>query len=330
MHRRQFHARTLALLGAATTPWAASAQTRPAGPGGFPNKPIKLIVPYPAGGIVDAVLRIVTDPLSADLPQRIVVENRTGADGRIGLTAAAQSPADGYTLLAATPIVSTGEHLMPDMAGRSKDFAGICAIAAAPAVFVVWAGLPVKTLNDFVALAAAKPNEFNAANPGSGSSIHLGQELLFDRTGIKLTNVNYRGQPPSLIDMAEGRVHFGLISQSLALPFIQSGKLRALAVNAAKRTRSLPDVPTITEAGQADALVQSWYGVAAPARTPPELLRYLSEQFLLTLAQAAPRAKLEAMDAEVMALGAAAFDALIANEHQRWGELIHRRGIKMG
>ena len=145
MDRRQFQARTFALLGAAAVPWAARAEPRPAGPGGFPSKTIKLIVPYPAGGIVDVVLRAATDPLSADLPQRIVVENRTGADGRIGLTAVAQSPADGYTLLAATPIVAVGEHLMADMAVRAKDFAGICAIAAPPSVFVVWSGLPAKT-----------------------------------------------------------------------------------------------------------------------------------------------------------------------------------------
>ena len=330
INRRQFQARALTLLGAAALPVAAGAETRPAGPGGFPNKQIKLIVPYPAGGIVDVVSRAVSDPLSADLPQRIIVENRTGADGRIGLNVVAQSPADGYTLLAATPIVAVGEHLMAEMAGRSKDFAGICAIAAPPSVFVVWSGLAAKTLKEAIALAAAKPGELNVPNPGAGSSIHLGQELLFERTGVKVTNINYRGQPQSLIDLAEGRLHFALISQSLALPLIQAGKLRALAVNAGKRTRSLPEVPTVAEAGLADVLVQSWYGVAAPAKTPTPVLAYLSEQFLRTLAQPDTRAKLEAIDAEIMALDGSAFDALIASEHLRWGELIKKRGIKMG
>lgn len=330
INRRHFQARSLALLGATALPWAAHGLARTAGPDGFPTRPVKLIVPYPAGGIVDVVLRAVSDPLSAELPQRIVVENRTGADGRIGITAVAQSPADGYTLLAATPIVAVGEHLMADMAGRSKDFAGVCAIAAPPSLFVAWSGLPVKTMKELIALAAAKPGELNVPNPGTGSSHHLGQEMLFERTGIKVASINYRGQPPSLIDMAEGRLHFGMISQSLALPLIQSGKLRALAANTVKRTRSLPDLPTIAEAGFPDVLVQSWYGVAAPARTPAPVLAYLGEQFLRTLAQPETRAKLEAMDAEVMALGAAAFDALIASETQRWGELIKRRGIKMG
>ena len=328
MNRRQFQARGLALMGSAMLPWSAHAATRPPGPGGFPSQTIKVIVPYPAGGIVDVVTRAAVDPLSAELPQRMIVENRVGADGRIGLSAVAQAPADGYTLLAATPIVSVGEHLMADMAGRSKDFVGICVIAAPPSVFVAWSGLPVKNLKELVALAAGKPGELNVPNPGSGSSIHLGQELLFERTGIKVTNVNYKGQPQSLIDMAEGRVHFGLISQSLALPLIQNGKLRPLAVNANKRTRSLPDVPTIAEAGYPEALVQSWYGIAAPAKTPAPIRNWLVEQFMQTLALPDTRAKLEAIDAEILALDGAAFDALIASEYQRWGELIRKRGIK--
>ena len=329
MDRRQFQARSLALLGAAALPAATRAQPRPPGPGGFPSKPIKLVVPYPAGGIVDLVGRAVADPLSAELPQRIVVENRSGADGRIGLSAVAQAPADGYTLLVATPIIAVGEHLMADMAGRAKDFSGLCAVAAPPSVFVVWSGLPARTLAEFIALAKAKPGAYNVPNPGAGSSIHLGQELLFERTGLQLTDVNYRGQPPALIDMAEGRLHFGLISQSLALPLIQTGKLRALAVNAARRTRSLPEVPTVAEAGHPEALVQSWYGIAAPARTPADIQAYLAEQFMQTLGQPAARAKLENIDAEILALGAAPFNALIASEYQRWGELIRKRGIKM-
>ena len=218
---------------------------------------------------------------------------------------------------------------MPDMAGRSKDFAGVCAIAAPPSVFVVWAGLPVKTLKELVALAGAKPDQLNVPVPGAGSSIHLAQELLFERTGIRLTNVNYRGQPPALIDLAEGRLHFALISQALALPFIQSGKLRALATNAGKRSRSLPDVPTVAEASFADVLVQSWYGVAASAKTPAPVVAYLSEQVLRTLAQADTRSKFDAMDAEIMALASAPFDALIDAEFKRWGELIRKRGIML-
>lgn len=329
MKRRQFQIHALASVLASTFADLALAADVPSGPGGYPDRPVRVVVPYPAGGVVDAVIRAVVEPLSGDMPQRLLTENRTGADGRIGLDAVAKAAPDGYTPLAATPLLSVGEHLMADMKGRSKDFVGICAIAAAPSVYVVTAGLPVKSLAEFVTLALSKPGELNAANPGTGSSIHLGQELLFERTGMKLTNVNYKGQPPSLIDLGSGQVHFALISQNLALPLIQNGKLRALAVNASKRTRSLPDVPTLAEVGLADALVQSWYGIAAPAKTPSAIVTYLSQQFQRALAKPEIRAKLEAMDADIMALDGPRFDALIESEFRRWGELIRARKISI-
>jgi tripartite-type tricarboxylate transporter receptor subunit TctC len=325
LSRRRFHQSTIA---AALMPsMTAFAQTSSTGPSGYPDKIIKIIVPYPAGGVVDIVIRAAADPASAMLPQRIVVENRTGADGRIGLDAVAKSAPDGYTLLAATPLVSVGEHLMADMKGRAQDFKGIVAIASPASVFVVPATLDVRTLKEFIALAAAKPNELNVANPGSGSSIHLAQELLFDLANIKLTNVNYKGQPPALLDMASGQVQFGLISQNLVLPLIKSGKLKALAVNAAKRTKSLPDVPTIAEAGFPDALVQAWYGIAAPAKTPQPILNYLIEQFQKVMNLPETKTKLDALDAEILGYNGPKFDALIESEFKRWGELIRKRKI---
>ncbi len=331
MKRRNFNINALGTVMATSLPWFASSAhaALPMGPGGFPDRPIRIVVPYPAGGIVDVVIRAVADPMSNEMPQRILVESRTGADGRIGLDFVSKAPPDGYTLLAATPLLAVGEHLMDDMKGRSKDFVGICAIASAPTVWVAFSGLPVKTLKEMVALAAAKPGEMNVANPGVGSSHHLTQELFFDSTGIKVTNVNYKGQPPSLIDLGAGRLQFSLISLNLALPLIQSGKLKALAVNASKRTRALPDVPTVAEAGFPDVLVQSWYGVAAPAKTPKPIVNYLSQQFAAAMAMPEIRAKLEAMDADIMALDGASFDAKIQDEYKRWGELIRKRGISM-
>ena len=325
MDRRQFH---LQLLLAGLVPGMARAGTAPS-PDGYPDRPIRIVVPYPAGGVVDVVLRAVCDPLSNALPQRIVIENRPGADGRIGLDAVAKAPADGYTLLGAAPILAVGEHLMPEMKARSKDFVGVCGVAAPPTVFVVHDTVPARTLKEFVALAAARPGEFNAANPGTGSSIHLAQELFFERTGIRLTNVSYKGQPPALLDLGSGLLQFALISQSLVLPLIQSGKVRALAVNAAARTRSLPEVPTIAQAGYPDILVQSWYGIAAAAKTPTPVVEWLSQQFQRALAMPEVRARLAATDAEILALDAARFTELIAVETRRWGALIHKRGIRL-
>lgn len=328
MQRRQFNTRLMAAALAAGWPLAGRAAIPP-GPGGYPERPVKIVVPYPAGGVVDVTVRAVTEPLSNDLPQRIVVENRPGADGRIGIDAVAKAAPDGYTLLGASPLLSVGEHLMPDMKGRAKEFAGICAIAAPPSVYVVHTGVSAKSLKELVALAQGKPGELNVANPGTGSSIHLAQELFFDRTNIRLTNVNYKGQPPALLDLGSGQVHFALVSQNLVLPLIQAGKVRPIAVNASKRTRALPDVPTIVEAGFPEALVQSWYGVAAPAKTPAPLVGWLSQQFQRAMASAETRAKLEAMDADVLALDGPKFDALIDSEYKRWGELIRRRKIQM-
>lgn len=325
MDRRQFH---LHLLLAGLVPGMARAGTAPS-PDGYPDRPIRIVVPYPAGGVVDVVLRAVCDPLSNALPQRIVIENRPGADGRIGLDAVAKAPTDGYTLLGVAPILAVGEHLMPEMKARSKDFVGVCGVAAPPTVFVVHDTVPARTLKEFVALAAARPGEFNAANPGTGSSIHLAQELFFERTGIRLTNVSYKGQPPALLDLGSGLLQFALISQSLVLPLIQSGKVRALAVNAAARTHSLPEVPTIAQAGYPDILVQSWYGIAAPAKTPTPVVEWLSQQFQRALAMPEVRARLAATDAEILALDAARFTELIAVETRRWGALIHKRGIRL-
>jgi len=331
MDRRAFNLHALlasasAGLGLSPLPACAGA---PPGPDGFPERPLRLVVPYPAGGVVDVVLRAVCDPLSEALPQRIVVDNRPGADGRIGLDNVARAPADGYTLLSATPLLATGEHLFADARTHSQDFVGICGIAAAPTVFVVHSSVPAKTLREFVALAAARPGELNAANPGTGSSIHLAQELFFERTGIRLSNVSYKGQPPALLDLGSGLLQFALVSQNLVLSLIRAGKVRPLAVNAATRTRSLPDVPTVAEAGFSDTLVQSWYGVAALAKTPAPVVAWLGGQFQRAMASAEVRARLAALDTEILALDGPGFTALIAAETQRWGALIRKRGIRL-
>ncbi len=294
----------------------------------FPDRTIRVVVPYPAGGIVDVVIRAATDRMSSTLPQRVIVDNRPGADGRIGLEAVARAPADGYTLIAATPIIVVNESLQHDATFHASDFVGIGAIAAPPATYVVPANSPVATLREFVEYARARPGQLNVANPGSGSSIHLAQELLFESTGIRLTNVGYKGQPPSITDLVQGQIQFALISQSLILPHIKAGRVKALASNAATRTRSLPEVPTISEAGFPAALVQSWYGLAAPARTPAAVVALLSAELQKAMASAETRTRLEGMDAEIMDLDARKFDALMRAELERWGKLIRARGIR--
>ena len=299
-----------------------------AGPGGFPDRPLHAVVPYPAGGVVDVTLRPALDRMSLDLPQRVVVENRPGADGRIAIDFAMRAPADGYTILGVSPVLTVAQTLYPASGIRVQNFRAIGGVAAVPSVFVVHESVPAKTLKEFVAWAKARPGETNVPVPGNGSSLHLAQELFFESTGIRVNNVGYKGQPPSVPDLAAGQLQFALVSQNLALPMIQAKRLRPLAVNATKRTRSLPDVPTIAEAGFPDTLVQSWYGLAVHAGTPQAIVDYLDAALQSALATADVRNKLAALDAEVLALDAKRFDAMMQSESTRWAALIKARNIK--
>ncbi|MGN5476172.1 Bug family tripartite tricarboxylate transporter substrate binding protein [Cupriavidus basilensis] len=281
------------------------------------------------GGVVDVTLRAALDRMSLDLPQRVVVENRPGADGRIAIEYVGRAPADGYTLVGATPVIAVAQTLYPDSGIRIQNFRAIGAVAAVPSVFVVHSDVPVKTLKEFTAWAKARPGEVNVPVPGAGSSLHLAQELFFESTGVRVTNVGYKGQPPSISDLGRGQLQFALLSQNLALPLIQSKRIRPLAVNATRRTRSLPDTPTIAEAGYPEALVQSRYGIAVPARTPAAVVDYLGTALQAAMATADVRNKLASLDAEVLALDAKRFDSLMQAEATRWAALIKARDIKV-
>ncbi len=311
--------------------WLAGAAQAAAasGPGGFPQRPLRAVVPYPAGGVVDVTLRAVLDRMSVDLPQRVVVENRPGADGRIGIEYAGRAQPDGYTLLGVSPLLAVAQSLYPGSALRVANFRALGAVAAVPSVFVVHVDVPARTLKEFAAWARTRPGQLNVPNPGTGSSIHLGQELFFESTGIRVTNIGYKGQPPAVLDLGKGDLQFALLSQNLALPLIQTGRVRALAVNAARRTRSRPDVPTIAEAGYPEALVQSWYGLAAPGRPPQPVVDYLGNALGVAMATQDVRNKLAAMDAEILALDAAQFDQLMRTEAMRWAALIKARNIRV-
>ncbi|MFJ4288548.1 Bug family tripartite tricarboxylate transporter substrate binding protein [Cupriavidus sp. NPDC089707] len=299
------------------------------GPGNFPERPLRAVIPYPAGGVVDVTLRAALDRMSLDLPQRVVVENKPGADGRIGIESASRAPADGYTMLGVTPVLAVAQTLYPDSGIRVQNFRAVGAVAAVPSVFVVHNDVPAKTLKEFAAWAKARPGAVNVPMPGAGSSLHLAQELFFEATGVRVTNVGYKGQPPSLPDLGRGQLQFALVSQNLVLPLIQSKRVRPLAVNAARRTRSLPEVPSIAEAGYPDALVQSWYGLAVHARTAPAIVDYLGAALQAAMGTADVRNRLASLDAEILPFDARQFDQLLQAEAARWATLIKARDIKV-
>ena len=213
----------------------------------WPSRPIHIVVPYPAGGIVDIVARAVTEQVGRDLKQAIVVEARPGASSNIGTAAVARSEGDGYTWLVTGPAVLVNPSLYKDAGWDPlKDFKCVGLAVWNQSVALVPPSFPVKTIGEFVALAREKPDQLNFGNPGTGSSIDLSAQKLFQAADIKLTNVSYKGQPPALLDLMTGLIHFEIVSLALALPHIKEGTVKPLAVFTEQRVADLPDVPTIT------------------------------------------------------------------------------------
>ncbi|HTA99944.1 MAG TPA: tripartite tricarboxylate transporter substrate-binding protein [Bradyrhizobium sp.] len=239
----------------------------------FPNRPIHVIVPYPAGGIVDIVARAISEQVGRDLKVPVVMDDRPGANSNIGTALAARSAADGYTWLVTGPAVLVNPALYADAGWDAmKDFKCVGVAVWNQSVALVDPAMPAKTLAEFIALAKSKPGEFNFGNPGTGSSIDLTAQKLFQAADIKLANIGYKGQPPALVDLMTDRMHFEIVSLALALPHIKDGKVKPLAVFTEKRVADLPDVPTIAEAGYPGASYVSWYGIYVPSATPQPIV----------------------------------------------------------
>jgi tripartite-type tricarboxylate transporter receptor subunit TctC len=245
--------------------------------GNYPSRPIHIIVPYPAGGIVDIVARIVTEQVGRDLKQAIVVEARPGANGNIGTAAAPRSEGDGYTWLVTGPAALVNPTLYKDAGWDAmKDFKCVGLAVWNQSVALVHPSMPARTIGEFVELAKSKPGVFNFGNPGTGSSIDLSAQKLFQVANINLTNVGYKGQPPALIDLITNLMHFEIVSLELALPHIKAGSVKPLAVFTDKRVADLPDVPTIAEAGFPEAAYVPWYGIYVPATTPDAIVEKIN------------------------------------------------------
>jgi tripartite-type tricarboxylate transporter receptor subunit TctC len=235
----------------------------------YPSRPIHIVVPYPAGGIVDIVARAITEQVGRDWKQAIVVEARPGANSNIGTAMVARAEPDGYTWLLTGPAVLVNPTLYKDAGWDAmQDFKCVGLAIWNQSVALVNPEMPAKTLADFIELARAKPGQLNFGNPGTGSSIDLTAQKLFQVANIKLANIGYKGQPPALVDLMTNRMHFEIVSLALALPHIKDGTVKPLAVFTQKRVADLPDVPTIAEAGYAEASYVSWYGIYVPAATP--------------------------------------------------------------
>jgi tripartite-type tricarboxylate transporter receptor subunit TctC len=238
----------------------------------WPSRPIRVIVPYPAGGIVDMVARSVMEQVGRDLKATVVVEARPGGNSNIGTAAVARSDPDGYTFLVTGPAALVNPGLYKDAGWDAmKDLKCVGLAVWTQSVAVVNPTMEAKTIGEFVTLARSKPGQFNFGNPGTGSSIDLSAQKLFQAADIKLTNVGYKGQPQALVDLMTNLMHFEIVSMALALPHIKQGSIKPLAVLTHQRVADLPDVPTIAEAGYPEAAYVPWYGIYVSAGTPDAL-----------------------------------------------------------
>lgn len=294
----------------------------------FPSKPLRIIVPYPAGGIVDLMARSVSDGLAAKLGQPVLVEARPGASASIGTEAVARADADGHTLLMGTLALVVNPHLNKVPWHPVDDFAAVAHMGIVANIAAATTSLGVKDLKSFIALAKTKPGEINYVNPGNGSSPHVSTELLQQLNGIKLTSVNYKGIPPAIPDFLAGTVPFGFFTAPTVGPHIRSGRATALAIASPVRHKDFPDVPTMTEQGFESSQVNSWYVFLVPKKTPAAAVNRLNKELNAVLAEAETVARVEKIGGTVIAgWTVERTNKMIADEYVRWGEVTRKAGI---
>lgn len=296
----------------------------------YPNRPIRLIAPFPAGGLVDVLARAVGDELSRSLGQPVIVENRAGAGGNIGAEAAAKAAPDGYTLLMSSAgILTANQFLYAKMPfDPDKAFVAVSNVADMPMLVVVNPKVPAKTLGEFVALARANPGKFNFGSPGVGTTGHLGLAMFMYAANIKLTHVPYKGAAPAITDLLAGQIDGVVDNPPTVLPHIDAGKLRPLAVAAKQRMPQLPDLPTAAEAGVPNYEAYSWFGVVAPAGTSPAIVARLQKEIAAALAKPALRARFAKSGARLLGNTPEEFAKQIRDDRKMWGEVITAAGIK--
>ncbi|WP_287952319.1 tripartite tricarboxylate transporter substrate binding protein [Diaphorobacter sp.] len=325
--------RRIALLGACTLAAAgllpAAAMAQP--DANWPSKPIKWVVPFPPGGAMDVIARTLGEKAGRTLGQPFVIENRPGAGGNIGADAVAKSPADGYTIMITSIGMATNKALYPRLSyDPVKDFAPISLLAIVPNVLVVnTAKTTDKSVADVIAHAKRDPGKLTYASAGNGTSIHLAGEVFASMAGLNLLHVPYKGSGPAVTDMLGGQVDLMFDSITSARPHIQAGKLRALGVTSAKRSATLPDVPTIAEAGVPGYEVSPWFAVFAPAGTPAAIVNKINAALIDAMKQPDTVAKFETIGAEPIGTTPQQLATHLDKELARWGALIKERNIRM-
>jgi len=296
----------------------------------FPVKPVRVITPFTAGSAIDTLARVVGQKLGDTWGQQVVIDNRIGANGIIGTEAAAKAPADGYTVyLGNISTLAVNPHLYLKLPYDAlRDFAPVTLAATIPVVLVVHPSLPVKSVRELIALAKAHPGQLNYASGGTGSAQHLPMEMLRVETGINIVHVPYKGLGPAFSDVLGGQVPMMFTGVSNVVPYMKTGRLRVLAIGSPKRSATLPDVPTVAEAGVPGFDFDSWTGYLVPVGTPRELIVKLHADITRTLAASEVRDKLVTLGFDLVGGTPEAFATLIRNDIARFGKLIKAAGIK--
>jgi len=294
----------------------------------YPSQPIRLIAPFPPGGSVDIMARLIAEPLAGQLGGKIVIDNRSGASGNIGMEAAARAPADGYTLVLNTIPLVTNRSLFDKLSWDPvRDFAPIGMVATAPHVLVVPRKINASSVAELLVLARANPGKLSYASAGIGTTFHFCAEMFKDSTGTFILHVPYRGGGPALLDTLSGQVDMSFPTLSAALPHVKAGTLRALGVTSATRSAHLPEVPTLREAGVKDFQFTQWLALLAPAGTPAPVVTRLNGALNTALNTKELKDKFEQQGFDAFTTTPADAGKFIASEAQRYAKLIKTKGI---
>jgi tripartite-type tricarboxylate transporter receptor subunit TctC len=296
----------------------------------YPDKPIRLVVPFPPGGSNDIVGRLVANELTGRLGQQVIVDNRGGAGGIIGSNLAAQARPDGYTLL----IISVAFAYNPSIYKSTlqfdpaKSFTPVGILGTGPNAFTVSPKLPAKSVKDVIALAKKQPGKINYATAGIGSFQHLSSEMFRIMTGVDIVHVPFKGGGPAMVDVMAGNTELCIGSLIQVIPHVRTGRLRALATGGAKRAPALPDVPTMQEAGVAGYEANNWWGVLAPAGTPPAIVNRLNKEIAVVLAKPEIQKTFESQGADTLTMSPAEFTKFINTETAKWAKVVKAANIK--
>lgn len=295
----------------------------------YPSKPVHIIVPYAAGGVADLLPRIVGEKLAAKWGHAVIIDNKAGASGNIGMGEGARAAPDGYTLvLAPAGNLTVNPILFKNLPfDTRKDFTPVTDLAAVPNVLAVNPSVPAKTFKELIAYAKANPGKLNFASPGDGSGAHLAGELLKLDAGVQMVHIPYKGLAPAVNDLLAGNVQMMFAGISTVLPHIQAGRLRALAIASLKRSPQLPDVPTVAESGYPGFEVTSWYGIVAPAGTPAPIVAKIQRDMAEALENPDVQSRLSGLGLEPIGDTPEHFAATIQAETRKWSDIVERAHI---